>query len=68
MSNKALRNVTRLIHLIIGVCIGVFIYSPFQADPGYITFMQVVVMPVATITGVVLWQQPRIVKLFRRAA
>lgn len=65
MSNKQLRNLTRIIHLITAVLIGLAIYSPLRADPTFMLLSQVLIIPVLTISGVVMWQQPKIMKLLR---
>jgi hypothetical protein len=66
MSNKQLRNIVRIAHIIEGVFIGLFVYSPLRTDETYLAMMQFVILPAIIISGVFMWQQPRILKLFRR--
>lgn len=62
MSNKTFRNVIRLIHLAIAACMAIFIYSPLRLDSAFATAVQIVVVPLVAITGMVMWQQPRVLK------
>ena len=62
MSNKQLRNVVRLVHLLVAAFMAVFIYSPLRLDPTVTLIAQVVVVPVVALSGLVMWQQPTVVK------
>lgn len=66
MSNKQIRNITRISHIVEGAFIGAFVYSPLRTDDTYLAIMQFVILPAIIISGIFLWQQPRILKLFRR--
>lgn len=66
MSNKQFRNINRIAHLIEGVFIALFVYSPLRTDDTYIALMQFVILPAIIISGMFMWQQPRIMKLLRR--
>lgn len=66
MSNKQLRNAVRLIHLVIAGCMAVFIYSPLRLDSTFAAVVQLLVVPVVVISGIVMWQQPLVVKFFNR--
>jgi hypothetical protein len=66
MSNKQLRNVTRLVHIAIAALIGTLLYSLLRTDDTFILINQVVVFPALAITGIIMWQQPKVVKLLRR--
>jgi|LakMenEpi03Aug12_release.lakeMendotaPanAssembly.Ray.scaffolds.fasta_scaffold1658487_2 hypothetical protein len=65
MSNKQFRNIARIAHLIQGVFIALFVYSPLRTDDTYLAIMQFVILPSIIISGMSLWQQPRIMKLLR---
>lgn len=67
MSNKQLRNTVRLIHLVIAGCMAVFIYSPLRLDSTFTAVVQFLVVPAIVISGIVMWQQPLIVKRFKRS-
>ena len=61
MSNRTIRIIMRYTHLVEGVLIALFIYSPtLQGHAGFATFIQFVVMPTIIISGLVMWQLPRI--------
>lgn len=66
MSNKQFRNINRIAHLIEGVFIALFVYSPLRTDDTYLAIMQFVILPAIIISGVFMWQQPKIMKLLRR--
>lgn len=66
MSNKQIRNIVRIAHIVQGVFIALLVYSPLRTDATYLAIMQFVILPSIIISGVFLWQQPRILKLFRR--
>jgi hypothetical protein len=66
MSNKQIRNIVRIAHIVEGVFIALFVYSPLRTDDTYLAIMQFVILPAIIISGVFMWQQPRILQLFRR--
>lgn len=66
MSNKQFRNVVRLIHLIIGGAMVAFIYSPLRLNSSFAMIMQFLVIPIAVASGIVMWQQPLVLKLLKR--
>jgi hypothetical protein len=68
MANRTVRLITRLIHLIGGAVLALYIYSPLGGDPVFSATVQWVTIPLLIITGIVLWQQPRLVRLLRRNA
>jgi len=65
MSNKSIRNMTRILHIIAGALISALVYSPLQTNSIYIAAMQFIVIPGLIVSGIFLWQQARILKLFR---
>jgi high-affinity Fe2+/Pb2+ permease len=67
MSNKQLRQVLRIGHIIEGVLIIAFIYSSsLRANDFYSGLIQFVVVPAIVISGIMLWQQARINKWRRQ--
>ena len=66
MSNKQLRNVVRLVHLLVAAFMAVFIYSPLRLDPTVTLIAQDVVVPGVALSGLVMWQQPTVVKFLNR--
>ncbi|HET8627087.1 MAG TPA: hypothetical protein VFL91_06695 [Thermomicrobiales bacterium] len=65
MSNKHLRDILRIVHLVAAVLIGVLVYSPLAHTFGFVLFLRIIVFPVIAIAGVWMWQMPRVRKLFR---
>lgn len=61
MSNKKLRNWVRISHLVAGIMIALFVYSTSaRASEAYTLFLQIIVIPAVSVSGLVLWQQGRI--------
>jgi len=68
MSNKQLRNMLRIVHLVAGVMLIAFVYSDaLQSSASFITLMRVVV-PVVGISGIGMWQQATLSRLRRQWA
>ena len=63
MSNKNLRRVIRLIHLIAASSLGLYFYSPIAGDPTLGFMLRYVMIPMIVLTGIALWQQARLNKL-----
>jgi hypothetical protein len=66
MSNKPLRQTVRIAHLVEGILIGIYFYSPLGSEPFYGDLIRFVVLPLIVVSGLVMWQQPRVVRLLRR--
>jgi hypothetical protein len=65
MSNKTLRVTMRWIHIFGSALIGTFVYSPLRSDARFTALMQFVVIPVLLLTGIGMWQQPRLNRLLK---
>jgi hypothetical protein len=65
ISEKQLRNILRITHLVAGVVLGNFLYSPLGSNPTFRMLMQIVIFPVFVLTGLWLWQMPRVRKLLK---
>lgn len=63
--NKTTRTVLRWTHLLVGFLIGVYVYTPARNDEAFVLFMQAAVFPGVTLTGLWMWQQARIRRLYR---
>lgn len=60
------RKLQRAVHLVTGVMLLAFVYGP---DAGHFhTFVQVVALPVLVLTGIVMWQAPRLRRLRKRVS
>ena len=68
MSNKNLRNVIRVIHLIAAAIFGMYFYSPIAGDETLRLIIQFVTLPSIVLTGIALWQQAYLNKLLNRSA
>ena len=68
MSNKKLRSVIRIIHLIAAATFGMYFYSPIAGDETLRLIIQFVTLPSIALTGVALWQQAYLNKLINRNA
>jgi hypothetical protein len=64
-SNKQLRDLSRAIHLIGAAALLVYVYVPLGGDPTIRMVMQVVVFPILALTGMAMWQLPRITRRLR---
>lgn len=64
--NKTTRTVLRCTHLLVGWLIGVFVYTPMREEETFVLLMQVVFIPAVVVTGLWMWQQARIRRLYRQ--
>jgi len=64
--NKSTRTILRWTHILAGFLIGVFVYTPAHDNDTFVLLMQAAVVPAVTLTGVWMWQQARIRRLYRR--
>ena len=64
--NKMTRTILRSTHLVMAFLIGLFIYSPARENETFVLLVQVAVVPAALLTGVWMWQQARVRRLYRR--
>jgi hypothetical protein len=68
MSNKQLRNVLRVVHLLGGAVVIALVYvEAARTSPTFITIAQIII-PVVTISGIAMWQQAALSRLRRRSA
>ena len=65
ISNKTLRNLLRIIHLVIGGLVIAYIYSPLGNVEWFGSLVRVSI-PILTITGISMWQMPLITKALKR--
>jgi hypothetical protein len=66
VSNKRQRDIQRSMHLIGAALLLIYIYVPAGAVPFFTTLIQVVVVPVLAVTGMLMWQLPRLRTLRQR--
>lgn len=60
----SVRKTLRAAHIIVGIWIAIFIFSPLRQDPTATSFAQISVIGL-TISGIIMWQLPRLARLFR---
>lgn len=65
--NRTTRIALRWTHLLVGWLIGVFVYTPMRENETFVLLMQVVFVPAVVVTGLWMWQQARIKRLYGRA-
>ncbi len=66
MSNKQFRQIVRFGHIVEGVLIAIYIYSPLSSNPAFDALIKFVILPLIVLSGLALWQQPRVMKVIRR--
>ena len=66
ISAKQLRIVSRWVHIVAAIFLGIYIYSPWSRYLLFSRFMQWGVMPLLTITGIAMWQQAATLRLLNR--
>ena len=66
-SNKSLRNLLRIIHLVVAGLIGAYLYSPLGDLDWYGNLVRLSVLPALLLTGFSMWQMPVLTKWLKRA-
>ena len=66
MKDSTQRTVLRWIHVVFSIPIIGYIYSPFDAIPDYAFQTRYIFVPVMVLTGLYMWQRPRIRRLLAR--
>lgn len=67
MSNKQLRTIIRVVHLVTAVLILALVYSDsLRTTEAFVTLMRVVVIPMVSLSGIAMWQQASLSRLRRR--
>ncbi|EEF58466.1 hypothetical protein [Pedosphaera parvula] len=65
MSPTRERNVIRMLHLVLSIPIVGFIYGPAATIPRAAWFTRFIAVPVVVISGIWLWQKPRVKRWIR---
>ncbi len=66
MSKKRLRQVVRSAHIAVGVMLGFFVYSPLREAGWYVLTVQALAVPLILLSGLALWQQPKLSSWLKR--
>lgn len=59
-SNRQFRKLVRVLHIAVGVSLILVVYSPLGKSPTFVTFNQFVAVPLVSLSGLALWQQPKL--------
>jgi hypothetical protein len=65
-SNKTLRNMLRMLHLVVAGLIGTYLYSPLGDVEWFANLVRLSFLPALLVTGLSMWQMPLITKLLKR--
>ena len=60
------RSISRWIHIIFGIPIIGYIYSPFKELPNYAPVVRYVAFPVIALSGLWMWQGAAVRRLFMK--
>ena len=66
VGNRQLRNVVRVLHIAVGISLILLVYSPLGESAAFIAFNQFIAIPLVTLSGLALWQQPKLTAWLRR--
>lgn len=66
VGNRQLRNVVRALHIAVGVSLILLVYSPLGDSAAFVAFNQFVAIPLVTLSGLALWQQPKLMAWLKR--
>lgn len=61
---SSVRKLFRVVHILTGIWIAIFVFSPLRMDPVATLFAQISVIGL-TISGTAMWQLPRLARVFR---
>ena len=66
LSGKRVRGLQRIGHLVSGLLVGVYIYTPLADVTAFSLLVQVVIVPVLVAAGMAMWQAARLRRLLGR--
>ncbi len=66
LSGKQVRDLQRIVHLVSGLLVGLYIYTPLADVTAFSLLVQIVVVPVLVAAGMAMWQAARLRRLFAR--
>lgn len=68
MKEGTKRSILRWIHLVFSIPILGYIYSPFEEIPNYAGPTRTVFVPLLVVSGLWMWQGPRVKRLFSKGS
>ena len=60
MTSKNFRKMVRYLHVTVGVMLILFVYSPLSDVGWYTLVVQALAIPLVSLSGIALWQQPKL--------
>jgi hypothetical protein len=63
VSNKQIRDIQRITHLVAALVLVLYVYLPLGSVPLLTTMLQFAVLPLLAATGMLMWQWTRLRKL-----
>jgi hypothetical protein len=66
MSSLQERTFIRTLHLVLSIPIIGYIYGPVAHIPAAASFTRFVAVPIVIMSGIWMWQKPRILRWFRQ--
>ena len=66
MSDATRRSILRWVHIIFGLPILGFIYGPPEEVQQYAPYFRFIFVPVLVLSGLLMWQGPRLRRLFSK--
>jgi predicted tellurium resistance membrane protein TerC len=67
MNASTKRTIARWVHLIFGIPILGYIYSPFEELPNYAPIVRYAAAPAVLLTGLLMWKGDALRRLFTRS-
>lgn len=68
MKESTKRSIVRWIHLVFSIPILGYVYSPFEEIPNYAGPTRYVFLPLLVLSGLWMWQGPRVRRLFSKGS
>lgn len=68
MNESTKRSIVRWIHLVFSIPILGYVYSPFEEIPNYAGPTRYVFLPLLVLSGLWMWQGPRVRPLFSKGS
>ena len=66
MNDAAQRSILRWIHIILGIPIIGYVYSPFKELPNYAPVVRYIALPVILLSGFWMWKGPALRRLISK--
>lgn len=66
MTATTFRSSLRWFHIVGGLIVGTYLYSPWSANAAFAAVALYVVTPALVLSGLAMWKQGALMRLFRR--